>query len=369
LAFEGRWGERQSGPFNGPTGPAFKDRWDHPIDWHDDLRSSSVVVPGGDDTAASVANTFCGVVEFGSAQLITLQQNPVIILIALIVIAALLTWAARRTDWTPVVPLPIVRRRRVGQILKAAVSLYRHHARLFLTIGLIYIPVSLLVGGIVAIITRIGVIGSLAESDGDIGPVRTVIVLLIASLGHSIGLFVVRAVVAVLLWELGGDRPEPGRTAVTKTGGRIGDLVAVVARAFAIVAGLAITIVGIPWAVRQAVRYQFAAETTMLENQRGGDALARSSELVRGRWFHTAFFVLLLGVLVGLFTTVVGLLLLIVLSGLPLWLFSILVTTLAALVVPYSAAAWTLLYGDAEAEQVDAHQAEPLAADDTLVDV
>ena len=35
LAFNGRWGERQGGPFNGPTGPAPKARWLDPAPWFD----------------------------------------------------------------------------------------------------------------------------------------------------------------------------------------------------------------------------------------------------------------------------------------------------------------------------------------------
>ncbi len=46
VNFEGHWGERQSGAFNGPTGPITKDRWTDPVAWHDGLRKSSAVVPG-----------------------------------------------------------------------------------------------------------------------------------------------------------------------------------------------------------------------------------------------------------------------------------------------------------------------------------
>ncbi len=38
LAYGGRWGERQSGAFNGPTGPTAKDRWLDPAPWFDELR-------------------------------------------------------------------------------------------------------------------------------------------------------------------------------------------------------------------------------------------------------------------------------------------------------------------------------------------
>ena len=42
--------------------------------------------------------------------------------------------------------------------------------------------------------------------------------------------------------------------------------------------------------------------------------------------------------------------LLIIFAGIPLWLFSTFVTAFAALLVPYTAIAATLLYGDARAE-------------------
>ncbi len=40
LMFDGRWGERRAGSFNGPTGPTDKERWTEPIDWQNGLRSS-----------------------------------------------------------------------------------------------------------------------------------------------------------------------------------------------------------------------------------------------------------------------------------------------------------------------------------------
>ena len=44
LGFNGRWGERQGGPFNGPTGPAAKDRWLDPAPWFE-LRLAHEVDP------------------------------------------------------------------------------------------------------------------------------------------------------------------------------------------------------------------------------------------------------------------------------------------------------------------------------------
>ena len=120
-------------------------------------------------------------------------------------------------------------------------------------------------------------------------------------------------------------------------------------RAATIVALLAITIVGIPWAIRQAVRYQFLAPAVVVDGLDGRAALDRSSGLVRGRWAHTAFFAVLAQLTVAAVAMIVGLILLVVLSGLPLWLFSALISVVVAAVVPLAALAMVLLYGDAAA--------------------
>ena len=55
-----------------------------------------------------------------------------------------------------------------------------------------------------------------------------------------------------------------------------------------------------------------------------------------------------------------GLLLLMALSGVPLWLFSVIVSAASALIVPWSAIGAVLLYGDAAAEQNELEPAELL---------
>ena len=95
IDFNGRWGERQSGAFNGPTGPQTKERWTAPVDWHDELRADSVVVPAGDSAADSIINTFCSVVERGSGALITLKTSPLRLVVTLGVLAMCLPWMAQ----------------------------------------------------------------------------------------------------------------------------------------------------------------------------------------------------------------------------------------------------------------------------------
>ncbi len=360
LDFEGRWGERRSGPFNGPTGPMDKERWAAPIDWHEQLRPSSVIIPGGDDAAASVANGFCGVVDWGSRQLIVLTLSPVVFLVGVLLVVAIVGWLLRRTDWTPVAPLPIVRRRRAGQIVKAAARLYRSSLGRFVAVGLVYLPIAAMGGLLVGLVAQLPVIRSLLDGEVEIGLVGVVLTLVVGSLGHMGGVVVATATTARVMRGMEQDDPVSAGEAYRGTFARIGDLLTALLRAIAVVGLLMVSIVGIPWGLRQLVRYQLLAPAVTLERVGGQPALDRSSELVRGDWFPVAGVVLLLNGVVFLVNALAGLILLLLLSGIPLWAFSIIVTVFAALVVPYACIGLVLLYGDAVAQRDGIEAAEEL---------
>ena len=107
---------------------------------------------------------------------------------------------------------------------------------------------------------------------------------------------------------------------------------------------LFVSIIGIPWAIRQAIRWAFFPQVLVFERRPRGAGLGRSSELVRGRWWRTAALPSSWGssrcsaLVVGL-----GLVLLFTTAPLPL------VNIIGALVnvgAPYVAVALTLAYGD-----------------------
>ena len=319
------------------------------------------MVPAGDQSAAGLVNAFCDVVGWGSAQLITLEQNPARLLISAVIALVLVAMVLGRTDWTAVRPLPIMRRRRAGQIIKAAGRLYRSRPIPFLIVGLLYIPVSAITGLIVWLLRFIPVVGALLDTDRDVGAVGTFISLVVGSLGHAFAFVIVTATVAVLMRSLeSGSAEMSGGEAVAQTFNRIGELLSGIVRVVVIVGVLLVSVVGIPWGVRQLVRYQFLAQATMLEGMHGSAALDRSSELVRGRWFHTAGVFMLFNAFVAVVAGAAGLLLLMALSGVPLWLFSIIVSASSALIVPWSAIGAVLPYGDAAAEQNELEPAELL---------
>ena len=134
-------------------------------------------------------------------------------------------------------------------------------------------------------------------------------------------------------------------------------------RAYLIVVALIVTVIGIPWAIRQTVRYQFIAHAIAHEDATAKGSLRRSSELVTGRWLHTAFVTASLNGIVFVTAMAVSMLLLLAATSIPLWLFSILVSLVYVFVVPLAAIAMNLLYGDAVVAGEDAPRAELVSVD------
>ncbi len=350
VMFEGRWGERRPGSFNGPTGPLDKERWTDPIDWQNGLRSSSVVIPGGDTQGDQTITVFCNAVQLGSGTVIRFTQSPGRVVVTAAILLVVGVWVLRRTDWSEVAPMPIRRRRRAGQLIRAAATSARNSPRAVVSFGAIYVPIVVLVALLGALIS---VIPLLKEIQGLAGPrsgTRLVLALLVGTVPHLFGYTAVNAVVATYAEAIDSGQARSSSDCAWLVWQRRRELVSGLVRAMVIVIVLIVSVIGIPWGIRQLVRYQFMAQAVMLEDLDGRRSLARSSELVRGRWWHTA---LVIGSFNGLFVIiglVFSLLLLLLLPSMPLWLFSAAVALINGLVVPFVALAQTLLYGDAVAE-------------------
>ena len=107
LAFQGRWGQKERGINNGPTGPAAKEQWLAPIEWADGLRETSIEVPSGTAFGLSVGNFFCGAVSDGAIALNWSLIHPVpFVALVLLSLVGLLA-AVATTTWRPPDPHPL----------------------------------------------------------------------------------------------------------------------------------------------------------------------------------------------------------------------------------------------------------------------
>ena len=347
VDFDGRWGERHASPNNGPTGPNTKPQWTEPVTWQDTLRDSSFVVPSGDSQGTQLIETFCDVVEWGSVQFIRFVDSPARVLFSLALVVALAIFLLRRTSWRSVGPLPLPRRRRAGEIARVAGVLYRRHPGTFAGVGTVAVAVGVLALLTAAVVTRLPLIGDLIEVSDTEGTGGRLVIASIISVGFGLLGFVI--ITAAVAWIVGGPtgvRPD-ALGALRAVAGRAAALGSAVVIAAVAVVGLSFFLIGIPIAVWLFVRWQLGAPVVMLEELGGWAALRRSAALVRKRWWHTAVVALAVVVVINTVGLIVGLLVLIVFTGLPVWALSVVVVVCNLLAMPFGALIMTFLYGDA----------------------
>ena len=192
LAFDGRWGERHGGPYNGPTGPTTKDRWTRPIEWQDSLRTTSVVVPAVGTRSGAVADAFCSVVESGSNLVLKFAQSPLSIVIALFLVFVFVRFLARRTVWNRTPTSPIISRRRSGQILRTSARMLAQAKGTFTMIGVVAIPVALIGTLLAALVKELPIVQDFFDLTGSSGLTGLIMALLVTAVATRVGLHICR---------------------------------------------------------------------------------------------------------------------------------------------------------------------------------
>lgn len=362
VSFEGRWGERQRGPFNGPTGPASKDHWLDPLPWFEELRPSSVMIPSVDSDETTVVGAFCSVVAVGSSAFVTFTVSPTAAMIGFLVTFFLLKFIASRTDWSRVPSEPLQRRRRVGQIIRASAKTYSGSPLLFIALGLLYLPAAAFAAATAVIARLIPIVASFIDLAQPSGGTNLLMAALAGSAVNLAAFAGVSALVAEFLRS--GDHTRDGlQAAALTTWASRRTLLRAFIRTYVTVVILLVSIIGIPWGIRQLVRYQLMPQVIMHEKTDAPGSLKRSSELVHGRWFHTA--VASAAINGMLFVTVMGLslLLLVGAASIPLWAFSAMVSLLYIIAAPLAAIAMNLVYGNALAATQGAPETELVGID------
>jgi hypothetical protein len=362
LEFHGRWGERHAGPNNGPDGPLGKPRWRNPVTWQENLRPSSFVIPGGSDTPPALVGTFCDVVGKGSVLYVRYAAQPAAVLGFLAAIALAIGFLLRRTRWDRVPAYPVVRRRRSGEIVRAALRLYRQHVPAFVIAGLLAVPVGVLAMLDVLVIQHLPYVGTVVRVSTQQAPPGNNILFSswIATSFWPLTVLLVSAAVAQLMDD-GRSRTTSARgwAAVGAVGRSWRPLASAYLPAAVAIGLLSWTGIGVPVAAWLTVRYQYLGQIVMREGLGGSPARRRAGELVRRRWWHTAVIVVLIWAGIHGLGILIGLLLLVSFTSLPLWSLTLIVLLVEVALTPLGAVALTLLYGDAAAQHNEERGHEP----------
>jgi len=355
LGYEGHWGEEHSGFYNGPTGPNTKLQWVHPITWADkEWRDRSFTVPIGTLAGGTATGFFCGVVGTGSSILTALAGNPSPFLIVCGVILALLIWLVSRTTWRPSAPLRVARRRPWGSIVASSRRMYFGHLRLFLGIGLLFLPLGAVITAIQYLTFERGGLNGLVAA---VGKTNVVVDFLAFGLGLLLtvfGLAVVQSATALAMVELDEGRPVTAFGAYRKALPTLPSLLTAMLIIVVSFALISLTAFGTMIGAYLAVRWSMLAQVHALENTSGLAALRRSAQLVRDNWWRAATLLLFVTLIALVLGPLVGTLLLFV-TNQSFDFINFAAGVIDALVVPYAAIATTYLYFDLRIEK----QSEP----------
>jgi hypothetical protein len=340
LTYFGHWGQKEPGFNNGPTGPLTKSQWLEPFSWMEGQRTTSPRLPGGSIAGPAVTGAFCGAVS-SVTDVINTESRSRLAAIAMVAIPILLlVLFVGVTRWGPIDLSQLRQRRAFGQIVRSARQLYGRHWRTMVPIGLSALVVIGAVRGLSALAASgRGVDGTTGRSGAHLALADT-----IESIGQPLAGAIVAAVVIFALRLL----IESGRMSFA------GSWRGVLRRFWRVVGGqllamlgvlvLALTIIGIPFAIWKFVSWQFVQQEIVFKDKMIREAFRGSSNLVRGRWWRTVRvvgFLWMLGIACG---PVLGFAL--IFTNLSLFWINVIGSLVFALLTPYIAIGRTLLYFD-----------------------
>jgi hypothetical protein len=293
-----------------------------------------------------VTKSFCGAVAEVTSFLNHTDDRPWIlplILLALLALAGLIAW---RTDWLPLELGDLRRGRAFGQLLLASGGVYWRHWRAFAPIGLTAIPI---VGGFNALTWLLtGDPGRRLDEEVGLSGLHVALGEIVSGIGRPLASAIVAAVVIVGVRQV----CEEGRTsfagAYRGMWARFRRVVGAQLLATLALIGMALTVIGLPFAAWKFVGWLFIQQQILFEDRRVREAFRGSSDLVRGRWWYTlrvAAVFAAIGIAAG---PVLGFAL--IFADISLLLINVIGAVVFALLVPYVAIGQTLLYFDLEVE-------------------
>jgi hypothetical protein len=363
VGFEGRWGELQRAFYNGPTGPNLKRQWTQPILWSEGWRERSFTVPTVSLFGSGATDFFCEVIGGGSRALVGLVNHPVELGLLIAGILALVVFGLVRATWRPAAPLRVARRRSWGQVLATSARMYAARLGLFVGIGVLFLPISLLVTLLqVLVIDATNAVGVQTGGEGN-----SVLVLFVVAIGTALtllGLGLAQAATVRAVVEIDRGRPIRPVQAYRLAYQNVRPLLVAVIVVVASVSLLASSIFLLPVAIWLAGRLALIVPVVVLEGASAIGALRRSSRLVRGRWLKVMSLIVVGGALAMVAGPLIGMLLILATDA-PFWLANVVAGLVYMVTMPLVALATAYAYFDARVrdELAPAGQAGELPAE------
>jgi hypothetical protein len=336
TSYYGRWGEREKGFNNGPTGPQTKHQWHEPFAWMAAQRTTSPRLPGGTVAGPQVTKAFCGAVATASEIINLDAESPFAAAASVIGVLLLIVLFVAVTRWRPVDIDTLWRRRALGQILRAARQFYGRHWRVLL-------PVALAALALIGATNVLAVLISERHHPGGSG-VNLAWADLLEQFVRPVAQALVAAIAIVVAREALRDREVSFLTALRGVRERFWRVVGAQLLATLGVLLLAITVIGLPFAIRYLVGWSFVQQEVLFTDKRFRESFRGSSRLVRGRWLRTARVILVfyvIGIAAGPILSFA-----LIFTALPLIWINVIGSLVFALLIPFTALGGTFLFFD-----------------------
>jgi hypothetical protein len=343
IAFKGRWGERQPWEYNGPFGPNTGKKWTDPFTWEEGKRDSSIEVAGAETLGPGPTDFFCTASAFFSRVLTSYKVYPAVS-ITILLLVILVPLGLLIFGWG---------------ILWEAAKVYWRHVRVFIPLGLVLIPLGLLANGFQYLLINYPPGEQIYELLNESPAARLAAAITVGSLQHLIGLILVGpAVIEAVSAILAGRSPGfvDAYSAVLQD---LRKLVRAVLRPAIIIAALALSVVGIPWAINRYVRWNFVAQAAVLDDaQDARTASELSSRVVDGHWWRAAAIIALFLMIGALPGPLIGVILLIFYEK-SVEFVNAISSLIFAVTLPYSVIGLTVLYRRLQGGEQPAAEEQP----------
>ena len=326
VTFSGHWGERETWVYDGPTGPALKRRWTAPVSWMEDLRADSIRVSTAGIIGPAPTDIFCAVIENGSALFTLFTPYPVLVIAIIAAGLGIMLWALRQS-WPT---------------LRETWHVYWSHLRVFVGIGGIMVVAPLAMSILQYLLATNPDFAELTRLSEDSPEVLGALGA-VSFLTRGLLLVIVTPAVVQAVEDIVAGRSPSVRRSFKDGFARVPDLVWTVARGGLVVLALAISIIGLPWAINRTVRWMFGSQAAVLGGIRGKTALDDSAAAVRGRWWQAAANAAVLA-FIGAAPGVIVALLLLILARFPVDAANSVASLVYALAQPFAIVGLTLLY-------------------------
>ena len=365
VTYRGYWGELDHG-FDGSTGPPTKQNWLKPVTWEKGLRNSSVSIPVRNTAGPNAVGAFCDAVAFGSDFILPFYLKlPTVSLAAFAFFSLGVVGSLTRTRYLPVSIWPLRCRRRMGQVLTSAFEIYRRRWAVFAGLGLLSLPLVPLTSTLSGLVSQISPIHlELSASEGNFGQ-KVASALALSELHFGLAYALVIAATTAVVARMESGNASDAVTALSEVWRHLPRLLAPRLIASLFIALLSLTVVGLPVALWQGVRWTFLEQAVLLDGRSGPKAFSTSSHAVSANWWWGSSAVLSLSILALLSPAAIGILLIMTVKSTPLVYVNLITSAVYAVLVPYIGIALCLVYFDLQSRrqridrELPAFDAEP----------